>query len=98
MRVPKEELFPTCLDPHEMPTMYVEGLSSGHSSGVLLVCLQDYRARKKQRLQKKLVEQLRSSVQQSQASLGGLGLGADLQTILSSFGGESVGPPIKGRA
>ena len=28
-------------------------------------------------------------MQQSQASLGGLGLGADLQTILGSFGGKS---------
>ena len=55
----------------------------------VLLAVQDYRARKKQRLQKKLVEQLRSSVQQSQASLGGLGLSADLQTILGSFGGQS---------
>ena len=51
--------------------------------------LQDYKARKKQRLKKKLVDQLRSSVQQGQAAgLGGLGVGADLQTILDSFGGE----------
>ena len=52
---------------------------------------QDYKARKKQRLRKKLVDQLRNSVQQGEAALGGLGLSADLQTILGSFGGkESV--------
>lgn len=52
---------------------------------------EDYRARKKQRLRKKLVDQLRNSVQQGRANLGGLGLGEDLQTILNSFGGKASG-------
>ena len=33
------------------------------------------------------MDQLRNSVQKGQASLGGIGLEADLQTILDSFGG-----------
>ena len=47
----------------------------------------EYRARKRQRLQKKLADQLRTSLQQGRSATAGLGLGSDLQTILNSFAG-----------
>ncbi|XP_064404565.1 coiled-coil domain-containing protein 22 homolog isoform X2 [Halichondria panicea] len=47
---------------------------------------EEYRARKKQKLQKKLADQLRTSLQQGRTTASaGLGLGSDLQTILNSF-------------
>lgn len=53
------------------------------------VPLQEYRARKRQRLQKKLSEQLRSSLQQGSATASaGLGAAADLESVLNSFTGE----------
>lgn len=48
---------------------------------------EEYRARKKQKLQKRLADHLRTSVQQGRAASAGLGLGSDLQTILNSFSG-----------
>ena len=53
------------------------------------MCLQEYRARKRQRLKKKLTEQLKSSLRQGSASASAaLGAASDLQTILNSFTGE----------
>ena len=53
------------------------------------MCLQEYRARKRQRLKKKLTEQLTSSLRQGSASASAaLGAASDLQTILNSFTGE----------
>ena len=53
--------------------------------------MQAYRARKRQRLQKKLADQLRTSLQQSQSAAAGLGLvGTDLQSVLDSFSGEHI--------
>ena len=54
----------------------------------MYVIVQEYRARKRQRLQKKLADQLRTSLQQGQtsASLGGSG---DLQQLINSFTGQS---------
>ena len=52
--------------------------------------MQEYRARKRQRLQKKLADQLRTSLQQSQSAAAGLGVGADLQSVLDSFAGELI--------
>lgn len=50
---------------------------------------QEYRARKRQRLQKKLSEQLRSSLQQGSATASaGLGAATDLESVLNSFTGE----------
>ena len=48
---------------------------------------EEYKARKRQRLQKKLADQLRTSLQQGRSATAGLGLGSDLQTILNSFAG-----------
>ena len=46
--------------------------------------LQDYRARKRQRLQKKLAEQLRAHNKGGQWA-GSIGLGSDLQQVINSF-------------
>ncbi len=52
---------------------------------------EEYRARKKQKLQKKLADQLRTSLQQGRTTASaGLGLGSDLQTILNSFAGMCI--------
>ncbi len=56
------------------------GLSSRLSEG-------EYRARKKQKLQKKVADQLRTTMQQGRSTSTSLGLGSDLQTILNSFTG-----------
>lgn len=52
--------------------------------------MQAYRARKRQKLQKKLADQLRTSLQQSQSAAAGLGVGTDLQSVLDSFSGEYI--------
>lgn len=54
----------------------------------MYLALQEYRARKRQRLQKKLADQLRTSLQQGQASAS-LGGTSDLQQLINSFTGES---------
>lgn len=64
-----------------------------HNSCVL--CLQEYRARKRQRLQKKLAEQLRTSSKGGQGGAG-LGLGADLMSVLNSFVEQSSSHHTKG--
>ena len=51
--------------------------------------LQEYRARKRQRLQKKVADQLRASLQQGQAAAA-LGTTSDLQQVLNSFTGQSL--------
>ena len=50
---------------------------------------QEYRARKRQRLQKKVADQLRASLQQGQAAAA-LGATSDLQQVLNSFTGQSL--------
>ena len=60
------------------------------------MCLQEYRARKRQRLKKKLTEQLKSSLRQGSASASAaLGAASDLQTILNSFTGERERERVK---
>ncbi len=49
----------------------------------------EYRARKKQKLNKKLADQFRTSLQQGRTTSASLGLGSDLDTILSSFAGTN---------
>lgn len=56
-------------------------------SAICSLVLQEYRARKRQKLQKKLADQLRTSLQQSQSATAGLGVGTDLQSVLDSFAG-----------
>ena len=65
----------------ELPTSYC--------SHPLSLIDQDYRARKRQRLQKRLSEQMRSAWQQGAASAGlALGTGSDLMQIINSFTGS----------
>ena len=57
--------------------------------------MQEYRARKRQKLQKKLAEQLRTSSKGGQGGAG-LGLGADLMSVLNSFVEQSSSHHTKG--
>ena len=58
--------------------------------------LQEYRARKQQKLQKKLAEQLRAHNKGSGRASAGIGLGSDLSQVLASFLDHSGSQHSKG--
>uniref|UniRef100_A0A674A756 Coiled-coil domain-containing protein 22 n=1 Tax=Salmo trutta TaxID=8032 RepID=A0A674A756_SALTR len=56
----------------------------------LLVSTQEYRSRKRARLQKRIEEQLRTAAQTRPDTLGAHGSGSDLPELLQSFGGSPL--------
>lgn len=56
----------------------------------LLVSTQEYRSRKRARLQKRIEEQLRTAAQTRPDTLGAHGSGSDLTELLQCFGGSPL--------